>query len=93
MLRGVGPYVPQATDISEAADRELFDGLRQMTPLQRLQVAARASRALHRLSVAGLRLRYPDAGEEELVRRAGALRLGADLTRRAFGAEAEAWLP
>lgn len=85
-------YRPQSRDTSEAIDREVFDGLRAMTPLQRLQIAVRASRALHRLSVAGLRQRYPDASEEELGRRAGALRLGRELTLMAFGAEAEAWL-
>jgi hypothetical protein len=88
----VSSYVPQAQDVSEQVDRAVFEGLRRMTPLQRLQVAANASRALHRLSVAGLRLRYPDASEEELFRRAGAVRLGPELTRWAFGATAEAWL-
>ena len=85
-------YKPQSRDTSEAVDRAVFDGIRKMTPLQRLQIAARASRALHRLSVAGLRHRYPDATEEELSRRAGALRLGRELTLRFFGPEAEAWL-
>ena len=88
----VSSYVPQSSDTSEAVDRAVFAGIRAMTPLQRLQIATRASRALHRLSVAGLRLRYPDATEEELSRRAGALRLGAELTRKAFGPEAESWL-
>jgi hypothetical protein len=92
MLAPVVPYRPQSEDTSEAVDRQVFDGLRAMTPLQRLELAARASRAVHRLSVAGLRLRYPDASEVELGRRAGALRLGPELTRLAFGPEAEAWL-
>jgi hypothetical protein len=91
MLRVV-PYSPQATDTNENVDRAVFDGLRRMTPLRRLQIAARASRALHRLSVAGLRLRHPNASDEELSRRAGALRLGPELTRKAFGDAAEAWL-
>lgn len=68
----VTSYVPQARDTSEAVDRAVFDGLRKMTPLQRLQIAARASRALHRLSIAGLRQRHPEADEQELHRRAGA---------------------
>jgi hypothetical protein len=89
----VPAYEPQALDTTEAIDRQVFDGLRAMTPAQRLTLAARASVALARLSIAGLRLRYPDAGEEELHRRAGALRLGRELTLRAFGPDAEAWLP
>ena len=88
----VSSYVPQSSDTSEAVDRAVFDGIRGMTPLRRLQIAARASRALHRLSVAGLRQRYPDATEGELSRRAGALRLGRELTLKAFGPMAEAWL-
>ena len=88
----VAHYVPQADDVSESMDRFMFDGIRQLTPLQRLQIASRASRALHRLSVAGLRLRFPAADADELFRRAGALRLGPELTRMAFGSAGEAWL-
>lgn len=85
-------YTPQSSDTSEAVDRAVFDRIREMTPLQRLQAASRASRALHRLSVAGLRLRYPDADEEELFRRAGVLRLGRDYALEVYGSRAEAWL-
>lgn len=92
MLSGVPPYVPQSCDTSEAVDRVVFEGIRRMTPVRRLEIAAGASRALHRLSVAGLRLRHPEATEEELFRRAGALRLGRELTLSVFGPQAEAWL-
>ena len=88
----VSSYVPQSSDTVEAVDRAMFDGIRKMTPLQRLQIASRASRALHRLSVAGLRQRYPDASEEELFRRAGALRLGREFVLKVYGPEAKAWL-
>ena len=91
MLARVTQYVPQASDMTEAVDRALFDGLRALTPLQRLQIASRASRALHRLSVAGLRLPFPAASEDELHRRAGALRLGREATCMLFGPEADAW--
>jgi hypothetical protein len=85
-------YRPQASDTSEAVDRLVFDGFRAMTPEQRLRLASQAAAALERLSIAGLRLRFPEAEEEELRRRAGARRLGAELTRRAYGPQAEAWL-
>lgn len=84
-------YRPQASDTSEAVDRRVMQGFAAMTPLERLQLAVQWTRALHRLSVAGLRLRHPELSEEELERRAGALRLGKDLTLRTFGPEAEAW--
>lgn len=92
MLGTVTKYVPQASDVDETTDRMVFEGIRRLTPLQRLQIASRASRALHRLSVAGLRLRFPQASEEELACRAGALRLGPELTRMAFGSRADAWI-
>ena len=85
-------YVPQAQDTNEATDRMVFEGLRRLTPLERLQIASRASAALHRLSVAGLRLRFPQANAEELGRRAGALRLGPALSRAALGEAADALL-
>jgi len=87
----VSGYLPQADDVAEAVDRALFERLRQLTPLQRLQMAVRASQAVHRLSVAGLRLRFPAASDQELHLRAGALRVGSDWMRRAFGEAAEAW--
>jgi len=83
---------PQASDTPEAIDRLLFNGFRALTPGERLAMAGRASVALERLSIAGLRLRHPQAGEDELRRRAGPLRLGRGLTIRTFGPEAEDWL-
>lgn len=85
-------YRAQASDTTEAVDRLVFDGFRAMTPEQRLRLASQAAIALEQLSIAGLRIRFPQAGEEELRHRAGARRLGAELTRRAFGPQAEAWL-
>jgi hypothetical protein len=92
ILGAVSDYVPQASDVSEAVDRELFARLRLLTPAQRLQMAVRATQAMHRLSVAGLRLRFPTASEDELQRRASAQRVGPELLRRVFGEAAEAWL-
>ena len=91
MLAAMGSYVPQARDVAVSVDRAMFDGIRAMSPVERLRSASRASRALHRMSVAGLRVRFPEADDEELCRRAGALRLGRELTILAFGSQAEAW--
>jgi hypothetical protein len=88
----MGGYRPQASDTTRAVDEFVFDGLRRMSPAERLQLAAAASMAVERLSIAGLRERFPDATDEELRWRAGAIRLGAELTRRAFGTQAAAWL-
>jgi hypothetical protein len=88
----VSDYRPQSEDTAEAVDRLVFDGLAAMQPADRLRLAASLCAAAEQLSIAGLRLRHPHASEEELRRRAGALRLGRESTLRAFGPEAEAWL-
>lgn len=85
-------YRPQAADTTEAMDRLQFEGIRRMTPAERLATAMRSFRALERLQIAGLRLRFPDASEEELRRRAGARRLGRETVLRFFGPAGEQWL-
>ncbi len=85
-------YRPQSEDTSEAVDRMVFDGLHAMTPVERLELARLACQGVHRMTIAGLRMQFPDAGDEELDCRAKARRLGRDLTLRFFGADAEVWL-
>ena len=86
-------YRPQSEDTHPAIDRMLFDRLREMTPQQRMQATADMTRAMCQLSFAGLRLRYPNADDEELRMRAAALRLGRETMLRFFGERALAWLP
>ncbi|MGE3172760.1 MAG: hypothetical protein AB7O97_09040 [Planctomycetota bacterium] len=86
-------YRPQSDDTHPDLDRMTFDRLAAMTPEQRLQVCAELCRAAERVSVAGLRLRYPQADEHELQMRAAALRLGRETMVRFFGARANTWLP
>ena len=50
MLRDA-PYSPQASDTNENVDRAVFDGLRRMTPLRRLEIAARAGNAFSRRGI------------------------------------------
>jgi hypothetical protein len=88
----VSDYRPQSEDCTEAVDRLVFERVRAMTPEERLLQAMDAYRAVERLSIAGLRAQYPEASAKELFRRAGARRLGRELTLRAYGPEAEAWL-
>jgi hypothetical protein len=88
----VANYRPQSEDTSEVIDRMVFAGLAKMRPEQRLDLAMGMFRAVEQLSIAGLRLQYPNASEEDLRRRAGARRLGRELTLRVYGPEAEAWL-
>ena len=85
-------YRPQSRDCSEATDRLVFEKIRGMTPTERLRVTSDACEAANRLLMAGLRAQYPEASEEELRCRAGARRLGRELTLRMYGSQAEAWL-
>lgn len=85
-------YRPQSEDTSEAVDRMVMEGFAEMSPAERIQLAIDAWNAMVQLSIAGLRMQYPTASEEELQRRAGARRLGRELTLRVYGKEAEAWL-
>ncbi|MCC6785571.1 MAG: hypothetical protein IT457_22150 [Planctomycetes bacterium] len=85
-------YRPQSEDTSEAVDRQVCAGLAALSPAERLRLAMDAWHAMVALSIAGLRSQYPDASEDELRCRAGARRLGPELTLRVFGERARAWL-
>lgn len=76
---------PLSRDTSRAAERFLLDRLRALSPAQKVALVRRACRATETWKRAGLRLQFPDASEEELRRRAGALRLGPELARAVLG--------
>ncbi len=70
----------------------MFEKIRAMTPEERIAISTEAFYAAIELQIAGLRMQYPEADEEELRRRAGARRLGREFTLRMCGKQAEAWL-
>lgn len=90
--QGTGPR-PVARDTRPEAEKVWIEGLRRMS----LQEKARALDALHqaawRMALEGVKQRHPDAGEEEIRLRLGALRIPRDLMIRAFGwdPEKEGW--
>ena len=92
MLSDMQEYRPQSSDCSVTIDRVVFERIRAMSPGERLRAVSEACIAADRLQIAGLRLQYPSAGEEELRRRAAARRVGREFLVRFLGAEAEAWL-
>ncbi len=77
-------YKPQSTDTDEAADRLQFDIWRSWTPQQKLESMVQLWETARELSLAGLRLRHPDAAVEELELREAALRLGPELARAVY---------
>jgi len=59
--------------------------LRQATPAQKLEMLAGLNATARTLALAGLRSRYPLAGDEEILRRLAGLLLGEDLARKVYG--------
>ena len=70
------------TPDAEAVQLEIW---RKMSPRRKLQLMEDANRTARKMALAGLRLRHPDAGEQELFRRLMDLTLGAELAERVFG--------
>lgn len=82
-------YRTQSKDTDPSVERLIVQHLRALTPQQKIAMIRRACRAAETWTRAGLRQRYPDADEHELRRRAGALRLGAEIVREVYGWEPE----
>lgn len=76
---------PQAEDTSLDAERLQIGIWRRMSPTEKGEMVARASRALLELQLQGLRRRHPDANERQLRRLALAERHGEELARRVYG--------
>ncbi len=55
-----------------------------MSSIEKAELINNASRAVRDLAIAGLRERYPQASERELVARYAAVTLGRELARRAY---------
>lgn len=70
------------TPEAEAVQVEIF---RRMSGRQKLALVEEANRNARELALAGLRLRHPDAGPDELFRRLMDLTLGEELAERVYG--------
>lgn len=73
-----------ASDTSIEAERAQVELWRRMSPVQKLQAATEATRAVLQLSLAGIRLRHPDATDEECMLRLAVLKLGRELASQVF---------
>jgi hypothetical protein len=76
---------PQAEDTDPLVDARLIAAYRAMTPEQKAARIAEDSRALERLALAGIALRYADADARERLLHLAAIRLGPGLLQRVFG--------
>lgn len=71
-------------DTARAAEDEQIRIWRALSTLKIAQVVQGASNAARTLAFAGLRDRYPNASERELVARFAAMTMGVSLARQAY---------
>jgi hypothetical protein len=69
------------------AEKVKIELLRQMPTGKKLQLVSDLIVTGRRLSLVGVRARFPEAGPEELRRRLSTLVLGADLASKVYGPE------
>ena len=72
-------------DTSQEAWKVFLECQRRLTPSEKVRRAYELSDMLRRLNAAGIRLRYPQASEQEVFLRVTRQALGAELFRRAYG--------
>jgi len=71
-------------DTAAEPERRYFALLRRETPAARLRKAVSLSRAVRQLALAGLRERYPEAGDAELRVRLAVILYGRSFAERIF---------
>jgi len=71
-------------DTAAEPERRYFALLRGQTPAARLRKAVSLSRAVRQLALAGLRDRYPEAGDAELRVRLAVILYGRPVAERIF---------
>ena len=59
--------------------------LRETPPWRKMEMLASLNASARELALAGLRRRYPHAGQDELRRRLADLLLGEELARKVYG--------
>ncbi len=67
------------SDTSIEAEREQVEIWRRMSPVEKIHAVTEISRAVQQLSLAGIRLRHPEASDHECMLRLAVLKLGRQL--------------
>ena len=68
-----------SSDTSLAAECAQVELWRKMSPLEKARTVTEISRAVQELSLAGIRLRHPEASERECLLRLAIIKLGRQL--------------
>ena len=77
------------SDTSDEARRVVIELYRQMTPVQKMRLWVGARETGKQLAMAGLRLRHPEASEEEIWHMWARQQLGDELYDEVYGTEAD----
>ena len=73
-----------ASDTSLKAKRAQAELWRRMSPLEKVCAVTEISLAVQQLSLAGIRLRHPEASDEECMMRLAILKLGLQLACQVY---------
>lgn len=71
-------------DTSPEQQEEYFERLRRLTPEERVNIVSRLNRGVRRMAMMGLKLRHPEALEEELRARLAVRIYGREIAQRMF---------
>ena len=83
------PFPPPASDTSPEAEAVQLHRLRELEPHAKARLVSELTATANHFALAGLRERFPRAGERELLLRLAALRLGDAVVREAYGWSAD----
>ena len=72
-------------DTPPETERVLFAMLREMPPWRKLEMVAQLNQAGRELALVGLKMRYPEATQDELLRRLADILLGGEVAARVYG--------
>jgi len=78
-------YVTQSPDTSFDIEQRQIAHWRTLSPAEKLRIADDLQRTADQLALGGLRLRHPNASDEELALKLVALKYGRQLCIEAFG--------
>jgi len=73
-----------SSDTSPDAERLQVEIWRRMSPVEKVRVLTDITFAVQELTLAGIRLRHPDASDRECALRLTVLKLGRSLAARAY---------
>ncbi len=74
-----------APDSSEQTERFILELLRKKTPVERMRIASDLTQSVRQMVRDAVRRDYPNASEEEVLKRFAARWLGRDLAIKAYG--------